>query len=40
MKTKHDVQNVSENVLGNFDTEERLWLFIQEAAEDRKDRIE
>jgi hypothetical protein len=37
---KHDLKGVSDTVLGDLDTEERLRLFIQEAAEDRKDRIE
>ena len=30
---KHDVQDVSENVLGNLDTEERLRVFARKAAE-------
>jgi len=36
----HDLKGVSDNVLGDLDTEERLRLFIQEAAEDREDRLE
>ena len=37
---KHDLKGVSNNVLGDLDTEERLRVFIQEAAEDREERIE
>lgn len=37
---KHDLKGVSDTVLGDLDTEERLRLFIQEAAEDREDRLE
>jgi len=36
---KHDLKGVSDNVLGDLDTEERLRLFIQEAAEDREERL-
>jgi hypothetical protein len=37
---KHDTKGVSDTVLGDLDTEERLRLFIQEAAEDREERLE
>lgn len=37
---KHDVKNAQNNVLGDLKTEERLRLFIQEAAADREERIE
>ncbi|WP_254538932.1 hypothetical protein [Halomarina litorea] len=37
---KHDLKGVSEGVLGDLDTEERLRVFIKEAAEDREERIE
>lgn len=37
---KHDLKGVSDGVLSDLDTEERLRVFIQEAAEDREERIE
>jgi hypothetical protein len=37
---KHDLKGVSDGVLSDLDTEERLRVFIQEAAEDREGRIE
>lgn len=37
---KHDLKGVSDGVLGDLDTEERLRVFIKEAAEDREERIE
>ena len=37
---KHDLKGVSDGVLSDLDTEERLRVFIQEAAEGREERIE
>ena len=37
---KHDLKGVSDTVLTDLDTEERLRLFIKEAAEGREERIE
>jgi hypothetical protein len=37
---QHDLKGVSDGVLSDLDTEERLRVFIQEAAEDREERIE
>lgn len=37
---QHDLKNVSDNVLGNLSTGERIRMFMKAAAEDREDRIE
>jgi hypothetical protein len=37
---KHDVQDISDNVLSDLDTEERLQLFIEKAAEDEDEYIQ
>jgi hypothetical protein len=37
---KHDVKSIGDKQLGDLDAEERLRLFIQEAAEDREERLE
>ncbi|SDY98103.1 hypothetical protein [Halopenitus persicus] len=37
---KHDVKSIGDKQLADLDTEERLRYFIQEAAEDREERIE
>ena len=37
---RNDVKNIGDKQLGDLDAEERLRLFIQEAAEDREERLE
>ena len=37
---KHDVQDISDNVLGNLSTEERIRMFAREAADDNEERLD
>jgi hypothetical protein len=37
---KHDVQDISDNVLGDLDTEERIRTFVRETAEGNEERLE